>query len=252
MKYMGSKRLIAKDIVPIIQKYIDDTGAIHYVEPFVGGANVIDKIKCKHKHGSDLNPYIIALHNHVKLGLALYPEVNYELYDCARKDWRAGTGKFKDWELGNIGFLASYNGRWFDGGYAKAGYTAKGIYRDWYDEAKRNLEEQSQQELYKDINFRCCDYTAWIPSNRDAVIYCDPPYASTKQYANATRFDYNKFWQWCRDMSKHNIVLISEQNAPDDFIPIWEKPVSRTMKKEGGLKSTEKLFIYKDNFTSPY
>lgn len=36
MKYMGSKSRIAKYIVPIIQKYIDDSG-YKYVESMVGG-----------------------------------------------------------------------------------------------------------------------------------------------------------------------------------------------------------------------
>ena len=52
---MGSKSRIAKYIVPIIQKYIDDTNCKYYLEPFVGGANVIDKIKCDTKIGSDKN-----------------------------------------------------------------------------------------------------------------------------------------------------------------------------------------------------
>ena len=47
MKYMGSKSRIAKDIVPIIQKCINDNNIDIYIEPFVGGANIIDKIKCK-------------------------------------------------------------------------------------------------------------------------------------------------------------------------------------------------------------
>lgn len=34
---MGSKSRIAKDIVPIIQKYIDDNGIENYLECFVGG-----------------------------------------------------------------------------------------------------------------------------------------------------------------------------------------------------------------------
>ena len=51
MKYMGSKSRIAKYIVPIIQKYIDENRITTYFEPFVGGANVIDKIDCdKLKH----------------------------------------------------------------------------------------------------------------------------------------------------------------------------------------------------------
>ena len=37
MKYVGSKNRIAKDIVPIIQKYIDENNITEYYEPFVGG-----------------------------------------------------------------------------------------------------------------------------------------------------------------------------------------------------------------------
>ena len=49
MRYLGSKAKIAKDIVPIIHSYIDNNSIEHYWEPFVGGANMIDKIKCKNK-----------------------------------------------------------------------------------------------------------------------------------------------------------------------------------------------------------
>ena len=46
MRYMGSKNRLAKDIVPIIQSYIIRGGVSLYIEPFTGGANVIDKILC--------------------------------------------------------------------------------------------------------------------------------------------------------------------------------------------------------------
>ena len=58
MKYMGSKSRIAKHIVPIIQRYIDDANATTYYEPFVGGCNVIDKIKCEVRYGRDTNKYL--------------------------------------------------------------------------------------------------------------------------------------------------------------------------------------------------
>lgn len=41
MQYLGSKNKISKHILPILLEYLDDRT---YVEPFVGGANMIDKI----------------------------------------------------------------------------------------------------------------------------------------------------------------------------------------------------------------
>ena len=74
MNYMGSKSRIAKYIVPIIQKCIDDNNIRYYIEPFVGGANIIDKIICENKSGSDKNEYLIALLDYVSRGGKLRSE----------------------------------------------------------------------------------------------------------------------------------------------------------------------------------
>ena len=37
MKYMGSKNRLCKEIVPIIQSYIDNNNIKNYIEPFIGG-----------------------------------------------------------------------------------------------------------------------------------------------------------------------------------------------------------------------
>lgn len=143
IKYMGSKSRIAKDIVPIIQKYIDDNEITSYIEPFCGGANVIDKIKCKNRIASDINPYLIALLKRVQNKEELYDEVPKELYDKVRASYNNKDNSFENWEYGNIGFLASYNGRFFDGGYAKSGYeklkNGGQRYRDYYRESKDNI-----------------------------------------------------------------------------------------------------------------
>ena len=47
MKYVGSKNRLSKEIAPVIQSYIDNNTITHYLEPFVGGANMIDKIDCQ-------------------------------------------------------------------------------------------------------------------------------------------------------------------------------------------------------------
>ena len=246
MKYMGSKSRIAKDIVPIIQKCIDDNNIETYVEPFVGGANVIDKINCKNKIGNDLNKYLIGLLNYVSNDGELLQEVSRELYSEVRSNYLKENNNYEDWYVGNIGFLASYNGRWFDGGYAKPGYekTKTGTrYRDYYKEGLDNLLKQ--KEKLKDIKFSAVDYKDIIIPN-NSVIYCDPPYEGAKFYSNSIKFNYEEFWKYMRKISQDNYVFISEENAPDDFVCIWNKEVSRSIKATDKSKSSEKLFVYKE------
>jgi len=141
MKYMGSKSRIKKHIVPIIQELIDKNEIKTYIEPFVGGANVIDSIVCENRIGGDLHDKLIALFEHVQSGGELPLEVPKQLYDDVRLN--KNTCKYEDWFVGAVGFLASYNGRYFDGGYAKTIVSKTGATRNYYDEAKRNLEQHS-------------------------------------------------------------------------------------------------------------
>ena len=240
MKYMGSKSRIKKNIVPILQKIIDDNEIKTYVEPFVGGANVIDAIKCERRIGGDNHKYLIALLKHVQDGGELPVEVPKELYDDVRKN--KNTEKYEDWYVGAVGFLASFNGRYFDGGYAKTTIEKTGKIRNYYDETKRNIEKQSPS--LKGIEFLFCDYK-YFSDFENCLIYCDIPYKSTKQFSTSKNFNYDIFWEWARQMSKKNIVIISELQAPDDFECIWEQEILRTQNAKNRKKSTEKLFIYK-------
>ena len=128
MVYMGSKSRVTKYIVPIIQQCINDNNLSVYIEPFAGGMNVVDKIKAPFRIASDKNRYLIALFQHLQYGGELLPEVSKELYSEVRANYK--TKEYEDWYVGNIGFLASYNGRWFDGGYAKPGYERPNTDRD--------------------------------------------------------------------------------------------------------------------------
>ena len=53
MRYSGSKAKIAKYIIPFIMKELKP--GFKYVEPFVGGCNVIDKVYWPIKIGYDNN-----------------------------------------------------------------------------------------------------------------------------------------------------------------------------------------------------
>ena len=71
---------------------------------------------------------------------------------------------------------------------------------------------------------------------KNALIYCDPPYAGTTKYRFGS-FDSNSFWQWCRDMSKKgNTVIVSEYNAPDDFNCIWSKETKTDIRTKANGK----------------
>lgn len=234
MKYLGGKSKIAKHIVTILQNSIDVNNIETYIEPFVGGCNIIEYIKCKNRYGYDLNEYLIALLNHVKNGGELVDSVSRELYNDVRASYRAKSAKYSDYFYGMIGFLASYNGRFFDGGYAQD----KGN-RHYYLESKANLLKQVDR--IKDVVFECCDYSTLNPSG--AVIYCDPPYKGTKGYITG-EFNYDEFWDLMREWSKENIVYISEELAPDDFDCVWSREVSRSVNACNKTKSTEKLFRY--------
>lgn len=239
MKYMGSKSRIKKWVVPFLQELIDKNNIDTYVEPFVGGANVIDDIQCENRIGGDLHDKLIALLKHVQDGGDLPLEVSKSLYDDVRSS--KDGNKYEEWYVGAVGFLASYNGRYFDGGYAKTIVSKTGVTRNYYDEAKRNLEHQAPK--LKDIQFINCDYMSFSDV-KGALIYCDIPYKDTKQYSVSKNFNHDDFWRWVRDMSKHNIVVVSELQAPDDFECVWQQPVTRTQDNRKRKVSIEKLFIH--------
>lgn len=248
MKYMGSKSRIAKHIVPIIQNEIDNyDNCKGYLEPFVGGANVIDKIRCEFKFGIDANKFLIALLTYVRDGGELPESISKEEYGRVRDEYnqivKGKTSTMEYWYIGCVGFLASYNGRFFDGGYAKSGYekTARGErFRDYYRESRDNLLAQAEDLKY--CIFVSADYRKIGP--HDLVVYCDPPYAGTKQY-HGDKFDHDEFWDVMRKWSKDNVVLISEESAPDDFEVVWEQEVSRSIKSTDKSKSVEKLYRLK-------
>lgn len=241
---MGSKSRIKKDILPILQKIIDDNKIENYTEPFCGGCNIIDDIKCRSRIANDKSEPLIELFKYLKNGGKLLDEVPKELYDDVRKN--KNTNKYPKWFIGNVGYLASYNGRYFDGGYAKTLTSKTGKIRNYYDEAKRNLEKQIEKLIGDGIIFDCGDYSQYnLNNHRGALIYCDIPYKGTKQYNTSKNFDYDRFWDWAREMSKKNIVIVSEQNAPDDFECIWKQEVIRTQDNRKRSKAVEKLFRYK-------
>jgi DNA adenine methylase len=238
---MGSKARIAKHIVPIIQSYIDASEKKIYWEPFCGGCNVMEHIVADTKIGSDKQQYLIALLQNLDKLDTLPEFVDKAHYTSVKICYNTSGSEFEPWYIGAIGFLASYNGKFFDGGYGGVETSKSGKVRNRYDEAKRNLLRQ--KDGLSDVQFHHWDYED-APLVSGAVIYCDPPYRGTTQYESSRDFDHDDFWAWVRKISNDNVVIVSEQSAPPDMKCIWEAPVTRVLAREKRFQATEKLYTY--------
>lgn len=243
MKYIGAKTKIAKDIVPIIQSYVDSPTKSVYVEPFVGGFNVIDKIKCQEKWGTDIDELLIALVDNCKNRkclLELLPQLptKEHYYDV-----RDNAYKYDKWYRGAILLFGSYNARVYGGCYGAFAKTKDGKIRNYFQEAKRNFERQIP--LLKGIKVKCCDYSEWHSPFGNCVYYCDIPYKDSIGYSQ--KFDYERFYEWCEQQTKQgNIVLVSEYEMPEGrFECIWQKQVKTHQNNRNKLDKVEKLFICK-------
>lgn len=241
MKFVGSKNRLSKHLKPIIESYItDDTEA--YIEPFVGGANMIDKIDFNNKIGYDANKYLISLLNYISNPNNELPTtITREEYNSVKKDSINNYCNYPYWYVGLVGFCATYNAKWF-GGYAGKCKTKQGI-RHYDREAIRNIEKQ-RENLYN-IKFRHIDFREIEINNiKNSVIYCDIPYKNKTSYREE-QFPHDEFYKWCKKLKENNnVILISEYNMPDNFKCIWGKPHKTSLNKnDNQMKTVEKLFI---------
>ena len=240
MRYIGSKNKLSGEIAPVIQSFItDDTKG--YLEPFVGGANMIDKIVHENKIGCDIHPQLIALLNKAKTDIESIPDVILEdEYNKVRKN----KSDYEDWYVGLVGFCASFSAKYF-GGYARD--SKEDVTGKWTRGAIKNLKKQSVN--LTNIEFRCCSFLD-IPTEdiNNYVIYCDIPYRDTTKYKTSD-FPYDDFYNWVELMSINNTVLISEYTVPDGYEVIWSKETranfdSNRVSGDDNNKRVEKLFKF--------
>ena len=234
MQYVGSKNRLSKELAPIIQSYItEDTEA--YIEPFVGGANMIDKIKHHNKIGSDLHKELISLLNYTRDNSELIPStISEEEYNKVKQD----PDRYEPWYTGLVGFCGSFGAKYF-GGFAR---RSNGD--DVPAQAIRNLKKQSQN--IQDITFEHKSFLEYNPADyENCVFYLDPPYRNTLSYKTG-KFPYEEFDKWAIELAKNNTVLISAYELPEDkFECIWSKEVKVGISGQGNIKNkkrVEKLF----------
>jgi DNA adenine methylase len=245
MQYMGGKCRTRKPIGEYLNK-IRKEGQSYY-EPFVGSCWILMEIEKGPNYASDANEYLIAMWKAVQKGWIPPSKVSEAQHARGKAQIQNnGKGKMSKELLAFIGFGCSFYAMWF-AGYARGSNYAQ--------KAKDSILRK-KEKINKDTKFSCCSYDE-IKPEKNSLIYCDPPYDNTDQeYASQKqhgkdnevkreRFDSEKFWEWCRKMSKAgHTVLISEYKAPKDFKCVLRINTTTGVHAKNRSR-VEKLFQYK-------
>ena len=248
---MGSKRRIADELIKVMFNGIE---LKRYIEPFVGGCGIMDKVKCGIRIGIDSNPYLIAMWRGLQNGYRFPNRISREMYARQREYYHDTKSKVSDYNAddydvalcGWVGFMGSFNGRFYDGGYSGHEVSSNGEKpRDYIGENIRNT--MAQVPLIGGVEFICADY-AWFEPQPGDLIYADPPYKNTKKYLYSINFDYDRFWNQMKEWSKKDgvDVFVSEYEAPEEFEAVWEKKRNNAMSLRNTKLITEKLFKIKE------
>jgi len=210
MRYIGSKRRIAKEILEIMLK--DRKENQWYIEPFVGGANPI-------KHcpppciGYDNNEYLIELHKKIQENWMPKEVITEEKYNDIKKNKNLYPKEL----VAFCGVYLSFGSKWL--GCFSRNTDGKNHYLSALNDLKKMHIET------KHVLFRYIDTYQNIVFPESSIIYCDPPYQKTKKTKFYTENDFNfdnlKEWMIKKNNEGHK-VFFSEY---EEFNETWCKEV---------------------------
>lgn len=272
LPYVGSKKKISKKIVEIIKQNFGTDKTIY--DLFGGGGAITFECLI---NGLDVVYNDIDLLIGQAIQLVIDSDRDFlkeliisrdEFYAIKLKEDKTPEDKLKLLvnSFGNNERSYLYSRKYSDAKYVLAmeiiqkhdcfsGYKQTSTFRDVVDkvpelhriEVLERLEQILQLQNTTSIN----DFTVNNNSYEhysditDSILYLDPEYkSSTQKMYSADRLNVEKFYQWCIELSKSNIVLISEYDMPEEFKCVFEFNKTKS-KFKGSSKSKkyEKLFM---------
>lgn len=233
--YGGGKAKLGKEIFEIIKlvekEFYWDSKQHTYFEPFCGllGVQIHFAKEGRSCLACDANNNIIDLFEALKKGWIPPEKCSEQQFDKLKKSTEHSALK------GFVGVACSYSGIFFSGYRTHAGK------RNYITNSRNGFLKMTP--YLKNIHFlKGRDYREFEPEQ--LTIYCDPPYQGNGfNSEHFTGFDSKDFWETMRKWSKKNLVVVSEYNAPSDFICIWKKQMKSNY-NVSVIYRTEKLFIY--------
>lgn len=231
MRYLGGKSRISTQLSNVVNTTFGESGERVFVSLFCGSCAIESKVNADVKILNDKHPYLIAMWRALQDGWIPPDEISKEQYKYIKehKDENMALSGF-------VGFGCSFGGKWF-GGLAS-------------NKRGDNYCRRANKSVLKDMGglqnatFLCLDYKD-VEIPQGAIVYADPPYDNTTGYSLGN-FDSNEFWDYARKLSETNIILISEEKAPDDFVSIWHKEQKRMIDNvnKNIFTRTENLFVH--------
>lgn len=209
MMYIGGKRRIALDIATLINNIGTLENISDYYEPFCGGCAVVEKVNIQNRYCSDMNHYLIALLKKIQGGVWDFEVVTEDVWRSVKNN----PDNYEEWFVAYCGIICSFRGRWF-AGYAPQMYTkASGEIVDLQIKGYNSLCRERKSLL--GVHFNACDY-AFNNIKKHSIVYCDAPYRNTIEYMTG-KFDFKNYYNWLIELSKDNLVIISEYSMPKQF-----------------------------------
>jgi site-specific DNA-adenine methylase len=227
--YHGGKQRIGQKLAQVIYDESMDISEEEgfqikgYCEPFSGMLGVYkyipelfkdQKPELEYKAG-DINKSVIMMWKAVQQGWKPPLKCTKEQFFEIKNNGKSSA------EKGYIGHLFSFRSIYF-GGYANHITPSRMI--------KTSTRVQDIATELNKVKFSSGSYKQFSEL-KDYVIYCDPPYLETRQcyvdeYGKLFGFDTQEFLTWCREMSKNNLVFVS------DYSEIPNSKLLYTNKKE--------------------
>lgn len=241
--YHGGKHKHGKKIAEIINTIYNhfQNNISGYIEPFCGMCGVYRHVvqllpKTLNYIASDNHKSLILMWKALQNGWIPPKDCSIKRYNELKQICEPSP------ERGYIGFTFGYGGQFFCGPHRR-------VYGIKHCDNSNNIHNIAQTMNH--VKFINKDYSYYTLSGgvKNNIIYCDPPYSDKKisKYYNDNltlqSFDSDKFWEWCRQMSKYNLVLITEYSAPTDFISIYKFNSERFRNKNPNTK-IESIYIY--------
>ena len=240
MYYMGGKARLARRITETILQATNNRSLL--IEPFIGGgwvtaqlASHFDAVKAYDVH-EDL---VQLWQQGIDRSFEPPKHVSRELYHELKAQTMHSALR------GLVGFGMSFGGKWF-GGYT-GGWNLEEV-RSQAKNAPRSYWTPARNGYISKVEAIRPNTTVELKSfydleiTPDAVVYCDPPYASTTDYTHS--FDSERFWCGAEEWSKVSEVFVSEATVRPGWEVLWSIERRRDMRTGDGRMSQE-LLMYK-------